>query len=73
MTGAQRDITGAQRRGFKIFKQLQLQEIDKLKVYAITKTEWNEYYGKLQNEQSNKGEENQKRGEKVKGQMTTKT
>jgi len=47
MTGAQRDITGAQRRGFKIFKQLQLQEIDKLKVYAITKTEWNEYYGKL--------------------------
>ena len=36
----ERDITRKQRRGFKIFKQLQLQEIDKLKIDSITKTEW---------------------------------
>ena len=53
----ERDITGTQRRGFKIFKQLQLQERDKLKIDPITKTEWKEYYGKLWNEQDNKGEE----------------
>ena len=41
------DITGTQRRGFKIF-QLQLQERDKLKIDPITKTEWKEYYGKLE-------------------------
>ena len=35
----ERDITGAQRRGLKIFKQLQLQERDKLKIDPITKTE----------------------------------
>jgi len=51
------DITGTQRRGFKIFKQLQLQERDKLKIDPITKTEWKEYYGKLWNEQGSKGEE----------------
>ena len=39
-----RDITGTQRRGFKIFEQLQLQERDKLKIDPITKTEWKEYY-----------------------------
>ena len=38
----ERDITGTQRRGFKIFKQLQLQERVKLKINAITKTEWKE-------------------------------
>ena len=32
--------------GFKIFKQLQMQERDKLKIDPITKTEWKEYYGK---------------------------
>jgi len=36
----ERDITRKQRRGFKIFKQLQLQERDKLKIDSITKTEW---------------------------------
>ena len=35
----ERDIRGTQRRGFKIFKQLQLQERDKLKINPITKTE----------------------------------
>jgi len=35
----ERDITGTQRRGFKIFEQLQLQERDKLKIGPITKTE----------------------------------
>ena len=35
----ERDITGTQRRGFKIFKKLQLQERDKLKIDPITKTE----------------------------------
>ena len=44
-TGTQKDITGTQRGGFKIFKQLQLQERDKLKIDLITKTEWKEYYG----------------------------
>jgi len=33
----ERDITGTQRRGFKIFKQLRLQERDKLKIDPITK------------------------------------
>ena len=53
----ERDITGTQRRGFKIFKQLQLQERDKRKIYPITKTEWKEYYRKLWNERGSKGEE----------------
>jgi len=53
----ERDITGTQRRGFKIFKQLQLQERDKLKIEPITKTEWEEYYRKLWNEQGSKGDE----------------
>jgi len=57
ITGTQRDITGTQRRGFKIFKQLRLQERDKLKIDSITKTEWEEYYGKPWNEQGSKGEE----------------
>ena len=35
----ERDITGTQRRGFKIFKQLQLQERDKLKFDPIRNTE----------------------------------
>ena len=59
----QRDITGTQRQGFKIFKQLQLQERDKLKIDPITKTEWKEYYGKLWNEQGSKGEEEERRSE----------
>jgi hypothetical protein len=53
----ERDITGTQRRGFKIFKQLQLQERDKLRIEPITKMEWKEYYRKLWNEQDSKGEE----------------
>ena len=53
----ERDITGTQRWGFKIFEQLQLQERDKLKINLITKTEWKEYYRKLWNEQGSKGEE----------------
>jgi len=53
----ERDIIGTQRRAFKIFKQLQLQERDKLKMDPITKTEWKEYYRKLWNEQDSKGEE----------------
>ena len=57
ITGTQRDITRTQRRGFKIFKELQLQERDKLKIEPITKTEWKEYYGKLWNKKGSKGEE----------------
>ena len=71
----ERDITGAQRRGFKIFKQLHLQERDKLKIDPITKTGWKEYYRKLWNEQDSKGEEGkeeERRGE-VKERKTTKT
>ena len=63
-------ITGTQRRGFKIFKQLQPQE-DKPKIDPTTKTEWKEYYGKLWHEQGSKGEE--KSVLVVKGQMTMKT
>ena len=33
----ERDITGTQRRGFKIFKQLQMQERDKPKIDPIKK------------------------------------
>ena len=53
----ERDITGTQRQGFKIFKQLQLQERDKLKIDPRTKNEWKEYYEKRWNEQGCKGEE----------------
>ena len=69
----ERDITGTQRQGFKIFKQLQLQERDKLKIDLITKTEWKEYYGKLWNEQGSKGEKEQRRRGEVKEQRTMKT
>jgi len=53
----ERNIIGTQRRGFKIFKQLQMQERDKIKIDPITKTEWKEYCGKLWNDQGSKGEE----------------
>jgi hypothetical protein len=54
----ERDITGMQqRRGFKIFKQLQFQERDKIKINPISKAEWKEYYDKLWNEQCNNTEE----------------
>ena len=53
----ERDITGTQRRGFKIFKQLQLHERDKLKIYPVPKTKCKECYGKLWSEQGSKGEE----------------
>ena len=51
----ERNTTGTQRRGYKIFKQLQLHERDKLKIDPIPNTEWKEYYGKLWNEQGSKG------------------
>ena len=35
----ERNTTGTQRRGYKIFKQLQLHERDKLKIDPIPKTE----------------------------------
>ena len=41
------DITGAQRIGFKIFKELQLQEKDKIKINMIPKSEWIQYYEHL--------------------------
>jgi hypothetical protein len=53
----ERDIIGNQRLGFKIFKQLQIQERDKLKINPISKMEWKEYYEKIWNEQGNNGEE----------------
>ena len=63
----ERDITGKQRRGFEIFKQLQLQERDKLKIDPITKTEWKEYYGKLWNERGCRGEEGTEEERKSEG------
>jgi len=63
----ERDITGTQRRDFKIFKQLQLQERDKLRTDPIPKTEWKEYYGKLWNEQGSKGEEGTKEERRCEG------
>ena len=62
-----RDITGTQRRGFKIFKHLQLHERDKLKIEPIPKREWKEYYGKLWNEQDSKGEEGTKEERRSEG------
>ena len=60
----ERNITGTQRRGFKIFIQLQKQERDKLKFDPITKTKWKEYYGKLWNEQgTEEGIEEERRSE----------
>jgi hypothetical protein len=53
----ERDITGTQRLGFKIFKQLQLQERDKLKINPTSKMEWKKYYEKLWKAQGNNGEE----------------
>ena len=71
----ERDIKGTQRRGFNIFKQLQLQERDKLKIDPITKTEWEEYYGKLWKARGSKGQEGteEKRRGEVNEQRTTKT
>jgi hypothetical protein len=66
----ERDITGTQRLGFKIFKQLQLQERDKLKINPISKKEWKKYYEKLWNEQGNnceEGTEKQIRNEMING------
>ena len=57
MKTLERDIRGTQRRGFKIFKELRIQEKVKLKIDPKTKTEWKEHYGKLWNEQCSKGEE----------------
>jgi len=53
----ERDIAGIQRRGFKIFKQLQLQERYENKIDPVTKSEWIEYYGKLWKKQGSMGEE----------------
>jgi hypothetical protein len=53
----ERDITGKQKLGFKIFKQLQPQERDKLKINPTPKMEWKKYYEKLWNEQGKNGEE----------------
>ena len=50
----ERDIRGTQKRGFKIFKRLQLQEAQN---WPDNKTEWKEYYGNVWNEQGSKGEE----------------
>ena len=61
ITGTQKDITGTQRRGFEIFKQLQLQERNKLRIDPITKTECKEYNGKLWNEQEARVKKEQKR------------
>ena len=69
----ERDITGTQRRVFKIFKQLQLHERGKLKIDPIPNKEWKEYYGKLWNEQGSKGEEGTKEERRSEGQTTTET
>ena len=53
----EKDITRTQKGDFKISKQLQLQERDKLKIDPLTKGEWKEYYGKLWNEQGSKDKE----------------
>jgi hypothetical protein len=40
------DITGPQIMGFKIYKQLHLEEKDRLKIHTIKK-DWQKYYEKL--------------------------
>jgi len=67
ITRTQSGITGTQRRGFEIFKKLQLQERHELKIDPITKTEWQEYYVKLWNEQGSKGEEESKEDRRSEG------
>ena len=70
----ERDITGTQRRGCKIFKHLQLQERDTPKTDPIKKKQ----NGKNTMENSGMSKaarvkKNQKRRGEVKGQTTTKT
>ena len=43
----ERDITGAQRHGFKIFKNLKETTDDRAKIDVISEEEWLKYYGKL--------------------------
>jgi hypothetical protein len=52
-----------QRLGFKTFKQLQLQERDKLKINPLSKMEWKKYYEKLWNEHGNNGKEQKRKSE----------
>ena len=68
ITGTQRDITGKQRRGFKIrvFKQLKLQERDKLKIDPITKTEWKNTMENSGMSKAARGKKEQKRRGEVK-------
>jgi hypothetical protein len=43
----ERDITGMQRRGFKIFKKLQLETNDQIQTNPISQEEWKKHYSKL--------------------------
>jgi hypothetical protein len=43
----ERDITGPQRRGFKIFKKLQMETKDKLQINMIPKEDWINHYKTL--------------------------
>jgi t-SNARE complex subunit (syntaxin) len=53
----ERYVTGTQKLGFKIFKQLQPQERDKLKLNQYQKWNGRKYYEKLWNGQGKNGEE----------------
>jgi len=68
----ERDITGTQRRGFKIFKQLQLQERDKLKTDPIKNRNGKNTMENSGMSKATRVKKNQKRKGKVKGQTTTK-
>jgi hypothetical protein len=43
----EQDITGPQRRGFKILKKLQLEVNDQIQTNLISKEDWKTHYSKL--------------------------
>ena len=66
-----KDITGTQRRGFKIFKQLQLHERDKLKIDRYQKRNGKNTMENFGMSKVAKVKKEQKKRGEAKGQTTT--
>jgi len=69
----ERGIAGAQRRGFKMFEQLQLQDRYKLKLIRQQKRNGNNTMENFGMSKVARVKKEQKWSGEVKGQMTTKT